>query len=101
MYIGTRHVVCRKHMNKLKDGCILANMGHSSHEIDVQSLKDLKKERIRPRVAHYIWPNDKRIVLLAEVHACIYILMKFIYNTYITYILILLLSLDSYYNFVY
>ena len=63
---GTRHVVCRKHMNKLKDGCILANMGHSSHEIDVQSLKDLKKERIRPRVAHYIWPNDKRIVLLAE-----------------------------------
>ena len=79
-------------MNKLKDGCILANMGHSSHEIDVQSLKDLKKERIRPRVSHYIWPNDKRIVLLAEVHACIYILMKFNCNNYI---LIMLLSLDN------
>ena len=82
-------------MNKLKDGCILANMGHSCHEIDVQSLKDLKKERIRPRVAHYIWPNDKRIVLLAEVHVHVYIiimLMKFIYNTYIIY--------NLYFNFV-
>ena len=54
-------------MNNLKDGCILANMGHSVHEIDTGSLKELKKERIRPHVSHIIWPDEKRLVLLAEV----------------------------------
>ena len=54
-------------MDKLKDGCIVANMGHSMYEIDTNSIKDLKKERIRPHVAHVIWPDEKRIVLLAEV----------------------------------
>lgn len=54
-------------MNKLKDGCILANMGHTYNEIDVASLKDLKREKIRPHVSHVIWPNGKAVVLLADV----------------------------------
>lgn len=54
-------------MNNLKDGCIVANMGHSCHEIDVPSLKNLKKEKIRPQVSHIIWPDGKTVILLAEV----------------------------------
>lgn len=65
--LGTKHVVRREHMNKLKDGCILANMGHTTNEIDVSSLKDLNKEKIRPHVSHIIWPDGKAIILLADV----------------------------------
>ena len=54
-------------MDKLKEGCIIANMGHSVQEIDTGSLKDLKREKIRPHVTHIVWPDEKRIVLLAEV----------------------------------
>ena len=80
-FIGTKHVVKREHMNNLKDGCIVANMGHSCHEIDVPSLKNLKKEKIRPQVSHIIWPDGKTVILLAEVrythththtHACVF-----------------------------
>jgi adenosylhomocysteinase len=63
---GTRHVVRREHMDKLKDGCILANMGHSTNEIDTSCFGDLKKEKIRPHVSHLTWPNGKQLVLLAE-----------------------------------
>ena len=64
-------------MDHMKDGCIVANMGHSVHEIDTPSLKDLKKEKIRPHVSHIIWPDERRIVLLAEVccgrcESCLY-----------------------------
>ena len=54
-------------MNKLKDGCILANMGHTTNEIDVSSLKDLNKEKIRPHVSHIVWPDGKVVILLADV----------------------------------
>ena len=67
LYAGNKHVVRREHMDHMKDGCIVANMGHSVHEIDTPSLKDLKKEKIRPHVSHVIWPDERRIVLLAEV----------------------------------
>jgi len=63
---GTKNVVTRKHLDKVKNGCIVANMGHSNQEIDLESLRSLKRERIRHNVAHIIWPNGKRIVLLAE-----------------------------------
>ena len=64
---GTKHVVKRQDLDKVKNGCIVANMGHSNHEINMDSLKDVKRERIRHNVSHYIWPNKKRVVLLAEV----------------------------------
>ena len=65
---GNKRVITRDHMEKMKDGAILANMGHSNTEIDVNSLKtpNMIWERVRSNVDHIIFPDKKRIVLLAE-----------------------------------
>ena len=65
---GNKNVVSRDHMDKMKNGCIVCNMGHSNTEIDVLSLKtqDLTWEKVRSQVDHIIWPGGKRMVLLAE-----------------------------------
>lgn len=65
---GNKNVVSRDHMDKMKNGCIVCNMGHSNTEIDVLSLKtqDLIWEKVRSQVDHIIWPGGKRMVLLAE-----------------------------------
>ncbi|XP_038217741.1 adenosylhomocysteinase-like 1 isoform X2 [Zerene cesonia] len=65
---GNKGVVTREHMERMKNGCVVCNMGHSNTEIDVHALRtpDLLWERVRSQVDHIIWPNDKRIVLLAE-----------------------------------
>lgn len=65
---GNKNVVLREHMDKMKNSCIVCNMGHSNTEIDVQSLRtpDLAWEKVRSQVDHIIWPDGKRIVLLAE-----------------------------------
>ncbi len=64
---GTKNVVSRKHVERLKSGCILANMGHSNQEIDMESIKELKLEKIRKHISHIHLTNGKRVVLLAEV----------------------------------
>lgn len=65
---GNKSVVTREHMDKMKNGCIVCNMGHSNTEIDIMALKtqDLTWEKVRTQVDHIIWPNGKRMVLLAE-----------------------------------
>lgn len=65
---GNKNVVSREHMDKMKNGCIVCNMGHSNTEIDVNSLRtpDLTWEKVRSQVDHIIWPDGKRIILLAE-----------------------------------
>jgi len=65
---GNKNVVQREHMDKMKTGCIVCNMGHSNTEIDVNSLRtqDLTWERVRSQVDHVIWPDKKRIILIAE-----------------------------------
>lgn len=65
---GNKNVVTREHMDRMKNGCIVCNMGHSNTEIDVQSLRtpELTWEKVRSQVDHVIWPDGKRIVLLAE-----------------------------------
>jgi len=66
---GNKNVVTREHLDKLKNGCVVANMGHSNTEIDVASLRtpDIVWERVRSQVDHVIWKSDKkRIILLAE-----------------------------------
>ena len=65
---GNKSVVTRAHMDAMKNGCIVCNMGHSNTEIDVMSLKtqDLTWEKVRTQVDHIIWPGGKRLVLLAE-----------------------------------
>lgn len=65
---GNKNVVTRKHLDRMKNCCIVCNMGHSNTEIDLASLRtaELKWVRVRPQVDHVIWPDGKRIVLLAE-----------------------------------
>uniref|UniRef100_A0A3Q0RDS9 S-adenosyl-L-homocysteine hydrolase NAD binding domain-containing protein n=1 Tax=Amphilophus citrinellus TaxID=61819 RepID=A0A3Q0RDS9_AMPCI len=65
---GNKNVVMREHLDKMKSGCIVCNMGQSTSEIDMAGLRtsDLKWVHVRPQVDHVIWPDGKRIVLLAE-----------------------------------
>ncbi|XP_061381255.1 adenosylhomocysteinase-like 1 isoform X2 [Danaus plexippus] len=65
---GNKGVVTRDHMERMKNGCVVCNMGHSNTEVDVHALRtpDLMWERVRSQVDHIIWGNGKRIVLLAE-----------------------------------
>ncbi|XP_071533627.1 adenosylhomocysteinase-like 1 isoform X2 [Panulirus ornatus] len=65
---GNKNVVTRDHMDKMKNGAIVCNMGHSNTEIDVNSLRtpDLTWEKVRSQVDHVLWPDGKRIILLAE-----------------------------------
>ncbi|CAH8565084.1 unnamed protein product [Schistosoma rodhaini] len=65
---GNKGVITRAHMDQMKSGCVVCNMGHSNTEIDVRSLQtpDLTWERVRSQVDHVIWMDGKRIVLIAE-----------------------------------
>ena len=63
-------MISRKHLERVKKNCIVCNMGHSNQEIDLDSLKDLKREKIRKNVTHLTMPNGKTVVLLADV--CVY-----------------------------
>ncbi|XP_013414735.1 S-adenosylhomocysteine hydrolase-like protein 1 isoform X2 [Lingula anatina] len=65
---GNKNVVTRDHLDRLKNGCIVCNMGHSNTEIDVGSLRtpELTWEKVRSQVDHIIWADGKRIILLAE-----------------------------------
>jgi len=63
---GNLHVLTHEHMKKMKDQAIVCNIGHFDNEIDCASLKQYKWENIKPQVDHIIFPDGKRIILLAE-----------------------------------
>ena len=63
---GNFNVISHEHMKKMKNGAIVCNIGHFDNEIDVASLKKYQWENIKPQVDHIIFPNGKRIILLAE-----------------------------------
>lgn len=63
---GNYHVVTHKHMLRMKNQAILCNIGHFDSEIDIQSLRKYEWENIKPQVDHVIFPDGKRIILLAE-----------------------------------
>ena len=63
---GNYHVITRAHMDKMKDQAIVCNIGHFDNEIDVAGLEDLQWEEIKPQVDHVIFPDGKRIILLAQ-----------------------------------
>ena len=63
---GNYHVITREHMNKMKDQAIVCNIGHFDNEIDVAGIEDLTWEEIKPQVDHVIFPDGKRIILLAK-----------------------------------
>jgi adenosylhomocysteinase len=63
---GNYHVITREHMRRMKDQAIVCNIGHFDNEIDVAGLADCRWEEIKPQVDHVIFPDGKRIILLAK-----------------------------------
>jgi adenosylhomocysteinase len=63
---GNYHVITHAHMKKMKDQAIVCNIGHFDNEIEVAALKQYTWENIKPQVDHVIFPDGKRIILLAE-----------------------------------
>jgi adenosylhomocysteinase len=63
---GNFHVITHDHMAAMKDQSIVCNIGHFDNEIDVASLGKYQWENIKPQVDHIIFPDGKRIILLAE-----------------------------------
>jgi adenosylhomocysteinase len=63
---GNFHVITHDHMRRMKDQAIVCNIGHFDNEIDCASLKQYAWENIKPQVDHIIFPDGKRITLLAE-----------------------------------
>jgi len=63
---GNFHVVTLEHMKRMRHQAILCNIGHFDSEIDIQSLKQYEWENIKPQVDHVIFPDGKRIIVLAE-----------------------------------
>lgn len=63
---GNYHVITHEHMKQMKDQAIVCNIGHFDNEIDVASLENYQWEEIKPQVDHVIFPDGKRIILLAK-----------------------------------
>ena len=63
---GNFHVITHEHMVQMKHQAIVCNIGHFDNEIDIASLKKYKWENIKPQVDHIIFPNGRRIILLAQ-----------------------------------
>jgi len=63
---GNYHIIAHDHMRQMKDQSIVCNIGHFDNEIDVASLSDYTWEEIKPQVDHVIFPDGKRIILLAR-----------------------------------
>jgi adenosylhomocysteinase len=63
---GNYHVITHDHMVKMKDQAIVCNIGHFDNEIDVSSLEKYEWDEIKPQVDHVIFPDGKKIILLAK-----------------------------------
>ena len=63
---GNKNVITYDHMAKMKDQAIVCNIGHFDNEIDVAALEKCTWEEIKPQVDHVIFPDGKRIILLAK-----------------------------------
>jgi adenosylhomocysteinase len=63
---GNVNVINHEHMKKMRDQAIVCNIGHFDSEIEVSALRQYQWENIKPQVDHIIFPDGKRIILLAE-----------------------------------
>ena len=63
---GNFHVITHDHMKAMKNEAIVCNIGHFDNEIDVASLEQYEWDEIKPQVDHVIFPDGKRITLLAK-----------------------------------
>ena len=63
---GNVRVITRAHMEQMPDEAIVCNIGHFDSEIDIASIRSLPWENIKPQVDHVIFPDGKRLIVLAE-----------------------------------
>ena len=63
---GNKDVIGHDHMQAMKDQAIVLNIGHFDNEIDIASLEKYQWEEIKPQVDHVIFPDGKRIIVLAK-----------------------------------
>jgi adenosylhomocysteinase len=63
---GNLRVITVEHMKRMKHNAIVANIGHFDSEIDIAGLKQYQWENIKPQVDHVIFPDGKRLIVLAE-----------------------------------
>jgi len=63
---GNYHVINLSHMEQMKDQSIICNIGHFDSEIDIESLEKFEWINIKPQVDHIVFPDGKKIILLAE-----------------------------------
>ena len=63
---GNVNVITHEHMRRMKHQAIVCNIGHFDSEIDIASLRQYRWENIKPQVDHVIFPDGKRIIILAE-----------------------------------
>ncbi|HET7675753.1 MAG TPA: adenosylhomocysteinase [Gammaproteobacteria bacterium] len=63
---GNKRVITHDHMAKMKDQAIVCNIGHFDNEIDIASVERYEWEEIKPQVDHVIFPDGKRIIILAK-----------------------------------
>ena len=63
---GNLGVINHDHMKRMKNNAIVCNIGHFDSEIEIVALKQYKWENIKPQVDHVIFPDGKRLIILAE-----------------------------------
>jgi adenosylhomocysteinase len=63
---GNTSIITVEHMAKMRDQAIVCNIGHFDNEIDVDGLRKMDWENIKPQVDHVVFPDGKKIILLAE-----------------------------------
>src|SRR5512147_3122847 len=63
---GNFHVITHEHMKKMKDQAIVCNIGHFDNEIELAALAQYQWDEIKPQVDHVIFPDGKRLILLAK-----------------------------------
>lgn len=63
---GNVRVISLPHMQKMKHQALVCNIGHFDSEIDIAALREYRWENIKPQVDHVIFPDGKRLIILAE-----------------------------------
>jgi len=63
---GNTKIITMEHMQKMRNEAIVCNIGHFDNEIDVEALRSLDWDNIKPQVDHVVFPDGRRIILLAE-----------------------------------
>lgn len=63
---GNTHVITIPHMQRMKEGAVVCNIGHFDIEIDIAGLRQYRWEPVKPQVDQVVFPDGKRIIILAE-----------------------------------